>query len=36
MKVTTAERLNQIMSERGIRQVDILNDSMKFQKELNK
>lgn len=34
MKVTTAERLNQIMSERGIRQVDILNDSMKFQKEL--
>ena len=34
MKITTAERLNQIMSERGIRQVDILNDSMKFQKEL--
>lgn len=34
MKETTAQRLAQIMSERNLRQVDILRESEKYQKEL--
>ena len=34
MKSTTSERLRQLMSERNLRQVDILNLSQKYQKEL--
>lgn len=34
MKENTAQRLNQIMSERNLRQIDILKKSEKFQKEL--
>lgn len=35
MKKTTAERLKQIMSERGLRQVDIIKKSVPFQKLLH-
>lgn len=35
MKSTTSQRLNQLMSERNLRQVDILNLSQKYQKELD-
>ena len=35
MKVTTSERLKQIMSERNLKQVDIINKSLPFQKTLN-
>ncbi len=35
MKSTTSERLHQLMSERNLRQVDILNLSQKYQKELD-
>lgn len=35
MKVTTAERLKQIMRERNLKQVDIINQSLPFQKKLN-
>ena len=35
MKSTPSERLRQLMSERNLRQVDILNLSKKYQKELN-
>ncbi|SFR59348.1 Helix-turn-helix [Streptococcus equinus] len=34
MKETTAQRLAQIMSERNLRQVDILRNSEKYQREL--
>ena len=34
MKSTTSERLHKLMSERNLRQVDILNLSQKYQKEL--
>lgn len=34
MKENTAQRLAQIMNERNLRQVDILKQSEKFQKEL--
>lgn len=34
MKITTSLRLKQIMSERNLRQVDILNSSLPLQKEL--
>ncbi|MFV0560267.1 MAG: helix-turn-helix domain-containing protein [Enterococcus sp.] len=34
MKETTQQRLQQIMSERNLKQVDILNMSLPFQKEL--
>ncbi|MCK3975099.1 helix-turn-helix domain-containing protein [Streptococcus suis] len=34
MKTTTSQRLKQILSERNLRQVDILNRSLPFQKEL--
>ncbi|MCY3078559.1 helix-turn-helix domain-containing protein [Aerococcus sp. JJEM-2022b] len=35
MRVTTGSRLKELMSERGLRQVDILNMSKPYQKELN-
>ena len=35
MKETTSQRLNQIMSEQNLKQVDILNKSLPFQKKLN-
>lgn len=35
MKLSTAERLKQIMRERNLKQVDILRLSMPYQKELN-
>ncbi|RLV18964.1 helix-turn-helix domain-containing protein [Streptococcus iniae] len=35
MKATTSQRLNQLMSERNLRQVDILNLSQKYQKDLD-
>ena len=35
MKATTSQRLNQLMSERNLRQVDILNLSQKYQKEFD-
>ena len=34
MKVTTSQRLNQIMNEKDMRQVDILNASLPYQKQL--
>ncbi|WP_438838158.1 helix-turn-helix domain-containing protein [Streptococcus pluranimalium] len=34
MKVETSQRLKQIMNERGLRQVDILNMSLPYQKSL--
>ena len=34
MKTTTSLRLKQILSERNLRQVDILNSSLPLQKEL--
>ncbi|MFD1484646.1 S24 family peptidase [Lacticaseibacillus baoqingensis] len=34
MKSTTAQRLNQLMTDRGLKQVDILNMSKPFQKSL--
>lgn len=34
MKETTAQRLAQLMSERNLRQVDILKNSEKYQREL--
>ena len=33
MKQTTQQRLNQLMSERNLKQVDILNMSLPLQKE---
>lgn len=35
MRTTTAERLKQIMSDRGLRQVDIIKKSVPFQKSLH-
>lgn len=35
MRTTTAERLKQIMSERSLRQVDIIKKSVPFQKFLH-
>lgn len=35
MKSTTAQRLNQLMTDRGLKQVDILNMSKPFQKSLD-
>ncbi|RFE01119.1 helix-turn-helix domain-containing protein [Streptococcus parauberis] len=34
MKATTSQRLNELMQEQKLRQVDILNKSIKYQKEL--
>lgn len=34
MKQTTQQRLNQLMSERNLQQVDILNMSLPLQKKL--
>ena len=34
MKVTTSQRLNQIMNEKDMRQVDILSASLPYQKQL--
>lgn len=35
MKATTSQRLNELMQEQNLRQVDILNKSIRYQKELN-
>lgn len=35
MKVTTSQRLKQLMSDRGLKQVDILEQSKSYQKELD-
>ncbi|MGH2329589.1 helix-turn-helix domain-containing protein [Streptococcus uberis] len=34
MKTTTSQRLKQLMSEQNLRQIDILNRSLRYQKEL--